>query len=669
MSSSSDRLTNEQLLEVFSQTKTATAIHIGEDAIIQTANDAMLRIWGKDKSVIGKSLEDALPELKGQPFIEMFKKVWNEGLVISGNDTAAELVVDGILQKFYFDFEYRAIKNNDGKTICILHTAMDVTERFLKSSALEIAREREEILLKDLQAVNEELAASNEELAASNEELMATNEELADSQETLQTKINELALSEARFRYLVEQAPIAITVLKSRDLIIDIVNEKMLEIWGKTPAIHNTRLADAMPELEGQPFLQILDDVLTSGEPYFGYESYAHIMRNGKLVDGYFNFICQPIKDETGQTTSVLQVVIEITEQVNARIKLQHTEEMMRLAMESAQAATWHINAKTRAFTGSPRLKEIYGYHENEQMAFDVAVAQIPDDYRQAALNEFNNALSSGAPFDIEYPLTRFNDQQIRWVKVTGKLSYDGNGNPSELTGLVQDITERKQDEQRKNDFIAMVSHELKTPLTSLKAYIQLVHGKALKTDDIFTTGALDKANKQVARMTTMINGFLNVSRLESGKIYIDKQRFDIKDLMKEIEEESLTTTSSHKIIFQPVESNIINADRDKISQVMNNFINNAVKYSPAGSTIIVVCKIVNSKLQLSVKDEGMGISTYDSSKIFDRFYRVANNSTISGFGIGLYLSAEIIYLHNGNIWVESELQKGSTFYFNLPIE
>src|SRR4051812_43739363 len=104
-------LTNEQLLDVLSYSKDATAIHVSEKAVIQYANNAMLGVWGKDKSVIGKSLEDALPELKGQPFIEMFARVWNEGLTISGTDTPAQLEVDGKIQTYYFDFEYRAIKN------------------------------------------------------------------------------------------------------------------------------------------------------------------------------------------------------------------------------------------------------------------------------------------------------------------------------------------------------------------------------------------------------------------------------------------------------------------------------------------------------------------------------------------------------------------------------
>ncbi|RZJ87151.1 MAG: hypothetical protein EOO20_16750, partial [Chryseobacterium sp.] len=196
-------LTNEQLFEVFAQTKTATAIHVGEDAVIQTANDAMLRIWGKDRSVIGKSLEDALPELKGQPFIEMFKRVWLEGLTISGTDTPATLEIDGELIKFYFEFEYRAIKDADGKTICILHSAVDITDRVIGRDAIRRAEEKEQALERE-QALNEELASSNEELAAINEEYQLSQENLhrlnLELEMRVEDRVRDIRESEERFR-------------------------------------------------------------------------------------------------------------------------------------------------------------------------------------------------------------------------------------------------------------------------------------------------------------------------------------------------------------------------------------------------------------------------------------------------------------------------------------
>lgn len=720
-------LSNEQLLEVFSLTKTATAIHITEDAIIQTANDAMLQVWDKDTSVIGKSLADALPELKGQPFIDMFKRVWNEGLTISGRDTPADLNIDGKITTVYFDFEYRAIKDKDGKTICILHTATDVTDRFMGREALLRMKEKEEALERE-QALNEELATSNEEIAAvneeylqiqeslsqlneelekrislrtqdltevlerelalnetqlrlndelstineemtaSNEELVATNEELALVQERLNRKIYLLAESESRFRSLVEQSPVAIALFKSTDLIIDIVNEQMLQIWSKTADIQGKPLAIAMPELIGQPFIPILTDIFTTGETFFAYESKATILRDGEPTEGYFNFICQPVKDNSGEITSVLQVVTDVTTQVKARLEVQKAEEMMRFAIDAAKLGVWHINTETNALIYNTTLADIFGYEGEENMTYDQAIAQVTEDYRDVINDEIQKAISGKGDYDITYSQRRFNDGELIWLRSLGKVTKDQNGDFSTFSGFVMDVTESKKDEERKNDFIGMVSHELKTPLTSLNGYLQLLQSKARKSNDTFTSGALEIAGKQVKKMTSMINGFLNISRLESGKIILNKSSFRLDELLKSTVEEVVVMDSDHNISFTIIDAIDIFADYDKISNVISNLLSNAVKYAPNSKEIEVTCQIVDHAAQISVRDEGMGINQEDIEKLFERYYRVENNHTISGFGIGLYLSAEIIERHNGKIWAESELGKGSTFYFSVPL-
>ena len=181
---------------------------------------------------------------------------------------------------------------------------------------------------------------------------------------------------------------------------------------------------------------------------------------------------------------------------------------------------------------------------------------------------------------------------------------------------------------------------------------------------------ALEKAIVQVKKMSTMINGFLNISRLESGKIVIEKQQFDLRNLISEILEEAELTVSGHLLVFEPGASLFIDADRDKIGSVITNLVSNAIKYSPKGKVVTVKCEIVENSALFSITDEGMGIKAKDIDRLFERYYRVSSNHTrhISGFGIGLYLSAEIIQRHNGRIWVESESGVGSTFYFSLPL-
>jgi two-component system CheB/CheR fusion protein len=199
---------------------------------------------------------------------------------------------------------------------------------------------------------------------------------------------------------------------------------------------------------------------------------------------------------------------------------------------------------------------------------------------------------------------------------------------------------------------------------------LQVLFGRAQKTDDSFAINALDKANNQVKKMTTLINGFLNVSRLETGKIYLNREIFEIHVLVKEIFEEVKTTNPGISIVLLTCCELPVNADRDKIGQVLNNLLSNAIKYSPKGRNIKVSCQEVANTVQISVKDEGIGISPADQERLFDRYYRIENHKTksISGFGIGLYLSSEIIQRHNGKIWVESEIDKGSTFCFSLPL-
>jgi len=565
-----------------------------------------------------------------------------------------------------------------------------------------------------LSAIEEKTTSQGliEESAALNEELLTSNEQLESVHATLNENFEALTINEAKLKYMIADAPVAIGVLTGKELIIETANDKIIELWGKDNEIVGKPLHIALPELEGQPFLQILDNVLTSGQPFHGNDFKAQLVRNGKLSNIYFDFVYHPLKDASGQATAIMVVASDVTEQVNNRKEIEDlnqqliatneeivatneelrsandelkqmqedllvanamladSEELKAIAIEQAKLGIWYIDAVTREFLPSARLKEFFGYGPDEDMPYDAAVNQIREDYRERVAREVDEAISNGKPYDLEYPIIDFRDKRLRWVRATGKLNPAENGRQSYFSGTIMDITEQKEDDQRKNDFISMVSHELKTPLTSMNGYVQMLQMVANKSEDNFAAGVLGKANLQIRKMTAMIDGFLNMKRLETGKIPLNKQFFDMADLVRETEEESISTISSHKVIFAPVEPTPIEADRDKIGQVINNLISNAVKYSPTGSVINVACISIDKCVQVSVKDQGMGISPEDQHKLFDRFYRVESSAmtNINGFGIGLYLCDEIIERHGGKIWVDSAIGKGATFYFNLPI-
>jgi two-component system sensor histidine kinase VicK len=437
-----------------------------------------------------------------------------------------------------------------------------------------------------------------------------------------------------------------------------------------------------------------------------------YLNRNGFSEECYFDFAYSPIIDEEGLIGGVLTNVLETTEKrlheihnaqlterlnainqdlaaFNEELRLankeleiaQHTlkdtfaqleesETALRLAIEAAEFGTWHINSSTRAFITSARLKELFGYYAHEDLTIEDALARITDDYRDFVSTSLENAIYNRGEYDLTYPVIGFHDNKLRWLRAIGNLKQNLEGGFSEFTGVVMDVSEYKIAEQRKDDFFAMVSHELKTPLTSVNAYLQILQKKYQNVEDRFTENALSMSVKQVQKMTKMINGFLNVSRLESGKLSVEFKAFDIAELIKEVEQETLAIAQSHSMIFDPIESIIVQADREKIGQVISNLISNAIKYSPAGSDITISCIAKSEYLYISVADFGPGIKEEQLEKIFDRYYRVENEYTanISGFGIGLYLCSELVKLHGGRIWAESQIGGGSIFNFTLPI-
>ncbi|QNN44007.1 sensor histidine kinase [Pedobacter roseus] len=194
-------MSSEDLLGVYSLSKTATSVHCGENAVIQSANQAMLKIWGKDSSIIGKPLLDVLPELKNQPYPEMFRKAWMEGTTFTGEGSPAELEIEGKINTYYFDFEYLPVKDSEGKVIAVMNSAVDVTHRVLEEQAVEKAESTVESLKKSQQA--------NKALEEARKELHELNAEL---EERVEGRLIELSESEERFRTMAEGTELLISV-------------------------------------------------------------------------------------------------------------------------------------------------------------------------------------------------------------------------------------------------------------------------------------------------------------------------------------------------------------------------------------------------------------------------------------------------------------------------
>ncbi|MFQ5594893.1 MAG: ATP-binding protein [Anaerolineae bacterium] len=228
---------------------------------------------------------------------------------------------------------------------------------------------------------------------------------------------------------------------------------------------------------------------------------------------------------------------------------------------------------------------------------------------------------------------------------------------------------ELKELDQLKSDFVSMVSHELRAPLTNINGSIELMLADGDMESQSQRT-MLRIIGEQSARLTRLVQGILNVSRIEARKLEIHPQAVDVRPLMRKVIENLSRSDDSHRFVMPPDPLPIVQADPDRLEEILANLIDNAVKYSPEGGTITLSAQESDGRLIISVSDPGVGIPAKELDKIFDKFHRVDRGDarTTYGHGLGLYISKRFIEAHGGDIWVESRLGKGSTFSFTLPL-
>lgn len=282
----------------------------------------------------------------------------------------------------------------------------------------------------------------------------------------------------------------------------------------------------------------------------------------------------------------------------------------------------------------------------------------------------YSAAFDARIEFQIEYRMLRF-DNEYRWILSTGVPIHGPNGDFEGYIGSCIDITERKELEKRKDEFISIASHELKTPITSLKAFTQIL-SKLLKEEEQSQANQyLTRMHVQINKITMLIEELLDINKIEQKKLSFEKQEFDIKELSLEIVEDIKVVNPDFKIQIKGASRVKIFGDRDRIGQVLINLLNNAIKYSPNSKEIILTIEKKEGFVEVSVKDFGIGIAKNHLGLVFDRFFRAPGlkQETFPGLGLGLYISAEIIKRHGGKITVKSKEGKGSTFSFYIPLK
>lgn len=355
-------------------------------------------------------------------------------------------------------------------------------------------------------------------------------------------------------------------------------------------------------------------------------------------------------------------------------LEIEKSKEQFRQVADNAPAMIWMTDEnKLCNFVNKGWLK-FTGRKKEEEMGYGWIEGMHPDDYSRCA-EVFEDVFMERKPYFLEYRFRRY-DEAYRWLSETGTPRYSAEGKFEGYIGSCIDIHEMKVHEQRKDEFIRMASHELKTPVTSIKGHVQLllnVYKNYSQTKEKFPPAAIETSlttiDKQIIKLNRLMSELLDLSRIDTGKLDLNMQNFNINSLIAETVQDIQQTTKHHIVIQNNVDCRVF-GDKDRIAQVMLNILTNAIKYSPKMNSIEVnVFQPTDREVAVSVTDYGIGIEKKDHEKIFERFYRVEGKSeqTYPGFGIGLFIASEIIQRHNGTITVESKKGEGSTFTFTLP--
>lgn len=631
----------------------------GKKGIVEIANSQALQLLSKSfEEIKSKSLIEILPEIEDTPFLKALETVYHTKQSFGKEDEAfyyQSFKGDGVK---YISYYYDPIINAEGDITGVIVSANDVTEKVKSRKTLEqIYQEQIEL--------NNEIATINEELEATVEELSSTNEKLSKSQREIELKNIALSQSEEKFRNLIRQAPVGICVLNADDFVVQEVNDYFVMLSGKLrSSMENKSLWEAVPET-AEVYAPLMAQVAITAQAYTANEREVLLIRHGVKESVYVDFVFEPLKNLQEKVSSVMILAIDVTDKVLARQKIEDVEERMRLAIEAAEMGTYDYNLITKEIITNPRLNKIFDLEEVNSRD-QLLVVLHPDDV--CISDEANlRAVKTGKLFYETRIIHR--DNSIHWIRVHGNLYFNKDGEPERLLGTILDITEYKFLLQQKDDFISIASHELKTPITSLKASFQLLHRMKDNLSVSLAPRLIEQSNRSMSRISELVEELLDVGRISEGSLKLNKKKFVLNDLLNECAQ-NVREDSNLKIVLTEDGKFEVLADEHRIEQVITNLINNAIKYAPNSNGIHLKVKQIDSFIRVEVKDNGPGVDLEKLPYLFERYYRAdSSGSKVSGLGLGLYISKEIINKHGGNIGVESEVGQGSVFWFTIPKE
>jgi two-component system, chemotaxis family, CheB/CheR fusion protein len=542
---------------------------------------------------------------------------------------------------------------------------------------LALARKDMRGITEEQEAANEELQSANEELLSGSEELQSLNEELETSKEELQSTNEELITVNQemyeRNEQIGQEKLFAETIVSTiheplliltHDFRIKSANHSFYKnyLLTKEETIGKTLfdLQNKGWEIPGlrKELLKIQDD----HEKLVELELSFNFPKAGMRT---IRFNAQPVQKENKENLILLALDDITTSKDLEKIAVKNTEDI-KIILENIPQITSTASADGAITYFNQNFLDYSGMNLAEAIGWGW-VAVIEPGMLATVNKAWKHSITTGDIFNMEILLKRKADNTYRWHLCRSTAILNPEGKIISWVGAAIDIHEQKTKERIKDEFIAIASHELKTPLTTAKAYIQLLQ-MSMEETKYKDLGFAKKAAASIDRLNELIGELMDVSKIQNGKLDLNITSFDFNEMVVEAVEGIQYGALLHNIKLSGKVKEPVKADKERLKQVIINLLSNAVKYSPGSKNIFVHIGSKNGSVSVSVRDTGIGIRKESLEKIFERYYREEQRAVhFQGLGIGLFISYEIVQRHNGKIWAESIPGKGTTFHFTIP--
>ena len=644
-----------------------TCLYVGPDMRIEIANKIILDHWGRKSDVIGKNMIDVFPEAKKQPFPKILKEVYRTGKQYEQKAAKADIMIEGKLNTFYFDFTYKPLLDENGNVYAILDVVIDVTTQVKAKKLLE---ENQEFI-----------------------------------------------------RKIFYNSPVANLVYVGKEMILREANEKMLEIFGRDNSIIGKPVMESIPELQDTDLFEKYSHVLATGKTYRAAAQPIRLIKNGVSYLGYYDYTYKPLFDDKNKVYGVICIAVDVSDQVYATQKQQEAEAGLRGAVELAQLGTWSIDVATNGLTYSDRLIEWFGFDPgNKDYNQIIPILEPQDQQRVANAVAWALKAESGGVYDQIYTVIHPKTGHKRILHAQGKTVFDLAGNPIRMDGTAQDVTIQyelqmaleqevrirteelatavnalgitNEDLEKTNirllqsnedlaQFAYIASHDLQEPLRKIITFSQLLESSLGDDRTVKAQNYMDKIVHSTMRMQSLIRDVLNYSKLAKS----DEQftEVNLNEIVAHIIMDYDLLIEQKRAKINIKELPVIKGNAIQMAQLFRNLIGNALKFTnkerdpvitistvKAERTDFDKIQVANTEIQfykIKIEDNGIGFEPEYFERIFQIFQRLHSKSEYEGTGIGLAMCKKIAQNHGGDIYAESQFGAGAIFNILLPAD